>query len=323
MYIIAEVGSNFSSYMDCRDSIVMAKACGADAVKFQYFSQEKLYGFADYELITKRATGQSLPGELPFAWIPQLSEKARQIGIDFIVSVFDVDDVAPLAPYVDAFKVASCEFMYFDMYAEMKAIGKKIIASCGAHSYREVSAVMEVEGGKYAPDVLMYCMVEYPSRYHDLRHVKALADKYPGTDIGYSDHSRDVFACPLYAVALGAKVIEKHFRLGHIVDGADVFHSLDSEDFQRMVKAIRGEPSFDMHAYQNDAILKYKRRLKAITDIARGETLEYRKNYSFVRSRTEDTLAGGYLAIPKIEGRSATRAYQPGDPINPGDYGGQ
>jgi sialic acid synthase SpsE len=204
-YIIAEVGSNWSTFADCSNSISMAKACGADAVKFQLYTHKALYGYDVAGLL-------SMKGELPRSWIPLLSEKAKAVGIDFIVSVFDLDDVEFLAPHVDAFKIASCEFMYFDLYAAIKETGKKLIASCGAHTYQEVDILMGVEDGKYRPDVLMYCTVDYPSTQHDLRHVKRLVANFPGVDIGYSDHSLDVFAAPLIAVEYGATYIEKHFK---------------------------------------------------------------------------------------------------------------
>jgi sialic acid synthase SpsE len=310
-YIIAEVGSNFSTFQDCSQSITTAKHCGADAVKFQYFTQEKLYGYSHQTA--------PLPGELPFEWIPALSEKAKAVGIDFIISVFDLDDIVLLAPYVDAFKIASCEFMYFDLYAAIKETGKKIIASCGAHTYYEVETVLKIEDGRYAPDTLMYCCVEYPSTHHDLRHIEKLSVLAPGTTIGYSDHSTDVFAAPCAAVRYGATVIEKHFRLDHIVGTADYGHSLNPMDFQLMVKAIRGL-TLDMHAFQNDAVLKYKRRIKAIAPIVVGEPLEFHVNIGFVRSKENDTQGASYLALPKLNGQRAKRVYRPGDPINPVDY---
>jgi sialic acid synthase SpsE len=323
-YIIAEVGSNWRTFQDCSQSISTAKAIGADAVKFQLYDHESLYGFPG-----------EIQGALPFEWVEPLSDKAEACGIDFIVSVFNVDDVDMVAPYVDAFKIASCEFMYYDLYSAMKQHPHKIIASCGAHTRHEIKTVMgygpppdepftdevfEANYGKYRPDVLMYCVVDYPSTRHDLRHIKSLVSAYPGTAIGYSDHSLDVFAAPLTAAEYGAQYIEKHFKLDHITDTPDSGHSLGPSDFQLMVKALRGAELYDMHAFQNDAALRHKRRVKAVKEIKSGDTLKFGDNVGFVRSKVDDAVGGSYMAITHIVGKSAVKDYAPGDPINPGDY---
>jgi sialic acid synthase SpsE len=153
-----------------------------------------------------------------------------------------------------------------------------------------------------------------------LRHIKSLVSAYPDTVIGYSDHSLDVFAAPITAVEYGARYIEKHLKLDHIVDTPDSGHSLGTSDFQLMVKALRGGEPYDMHAFQNDAVLRHKRRVKAVKEIKSGDILKFGDNVGFVRSKVDDAVGGSYMALTHIVGKSAVKDYTPGDAINPGDY---
>lgn len=306
MQIIAEVGSNWRGLYDCLDSISAAAANGADVVKFQYYDHKALYGFDGEQA-----------GSLPLEWVPAISVKAKAVGIPLMMSVFNPDDIDELAPYVDLWKVASCEFTYGDLYARMKATGRPIYASCGAHNDLEIEMVMS---GPHRPDVLLYCVVAYPSYHHDVRHVGRLAARYPYHTVGYSDHSLDVFTAPLAAKGYGATVIEKHFKLDHIVDTPDAPHSLGPNDFQLMCKALKGAPPMGLTAFEQKAVKCYKRRLIASRDIALGEGLIYGENFGFYRSKRDDVLGGAFWDHKHVTGKGARKAYRCGDPINPREY---
>jgi sialic acid synthase SpsE len=150
--------------------------------------------------------------------------------------------------------------------------------------------------------------------------VGRLASRYPYSTIGYSDHSLDVFAAPLAAKGFGATVIEKHFKLDHIVGTPDAPHSLGPSDFQLMAKALKGAPPMGPAAFQNDAVKRYRRRLLASRPVAAGEMLTYGENFGFYRSKVDDLEGGAFWDHKQVTGKAARKSYQHGDAINPKDY---
>src|SRR3990167_1071022 len=106
-FIIAEIGSNWTSFEEAKDSISFAKQAGADAVKFQAFRVEALYGFYDSQYGEHRAMGGN--GELPLEWLPKLKEKADACGIEFMCSAFSPELYDVVNPYVLVHKIASSE----------------------------------------------------------------------------------------------------------------------------------------------------------------------------------------------------------------------
>jgi sialic acid synthase SpsE len=228
-----------------------------------------------------------------------------------MLSVFAPEKVAEVAPHVDSFKVASCEFMYEDLYTEMEKYGKTIYASMGAHTLEEVDIVMK----RHPPDVLLYCVVEYPARHHDVRHIPKLRELYQNTVIGFSDHSRDLFTAPVAAKLLGAEVLEKHFRLERITDTPDAEHALTEREFLYMTFALNSNLC-DTSQFQQEALDKHKRRLKCKAHIKAGEPFT-RQNVGCFRSLDSDREAAHVLLLPKVLGRSASRDYAPGEGISP------
>lgn len=229
MYIIAEVGSNFECDKDIFDSIEEATIAGADAVKFQLYTHEDLYGY---------------PGEIKSVLnpelLPKISKKCKEVGIDFICTVFHESKVQLIAPYVDAFKIASAECNYEPLLIETvtRAAKKKIYISVGACDMKdlfELDIYTRVEDYNIT---IMYCPVAYPSRYCDVRRIKKLKEVFPCCDIGFSDHTIDVYNAPLLAKALGAKCIEKHFKIRDM-NTPDNAHSLTSDEFKHFCHALK------------------------------------------------------------------------------------
>ena len=106
---IAEVGSNWSTFDDCMRSISLAKACGADAVKFQAYSHEALYGKAAGNYDAGNGMGYSiaeLKGTLPLEWLPKLKDKAHAFNIEFMCSAFSPELLDAVNPHVNIHKLA-------------------------------------------------------------------------------------------------------------------------------------------------------------------------------------------------------------------------
>lgn len=304
MFIIAEVGSNWGSIEDCKKSIVDAKAVGADAVKFQLFSSEELYG-SDI-----RPLGSSLPRE----WVHELSEKARATGVEFMCTSFFPDGLRFINPFVERHKIASSDMCHMDLIDAAIETNKEIILSTGGHTVSDLQFTLSQMAG-YKKLTLLYCESVYPAYNLDLRKLSLLRDF--GFPLGVSDHSREIFSVPLWAKDQGCAAFEKHVNfVGH--QGADAPHSLNTTEFSDMVKAIRGIPATERSLqsfYEKDMVLMHNRRLVAKCDINPGETLVYEKNYGVYRSTRPDSMGLHPALALNVHGQRAKDVIKKGDPI--------
>lgn len=314
--IIAEIGSNWHTLDDCMMSISQAKACGVDAVKFQLYSEVELYGFREgYYRIVEKNTGR-VAYELPPEWLPKLKGKADAVGIEFMVTAFSPEGYDLVNQYVDTHKVASSEMCHVRILERLRSYGKPVILSTGAQHAEDISrAVAALEG---VPVTLLYCVPEYPARSVDLIEMGILRDTF-GLPVGYSDHTVDSIDIPRLAAELGATVIEKHVNFTEHTDTPDAPHSLNGEEFKRMVHVLRDTEARVRAPSYPSMILRHKRRLIAMRDISEGETLTEGTNFGIYRSLKDDTHAFPPFMVNEVEGRTAKRAIKAGDGVGPGD----
>lgn len=255
IYVIAEAGVNHNGSLGTAEALVHAAArAGADAVKFQAFRADavatKGAAKADYQ---RRATGDDSQLamlrtlELDEAAHLRLQSLAREIGIEFLSSAFDDESVEMLARLgTVTWKVPSGEITdlpYLRRVAGHAAGGDgRIVLSTGMADLGEVRAALEaIEGAGVGRErvTVLHCSTEYPAALPDvnLRAMVTMGDEF-GVEVGYSDHTEGILV-PVAAVALGAKVIEKHLTLDRHMPGPDHAASLEPDEFAMMVDAIR------------------------------------------------------------------------------------
>lgn len=260
-YIIAEVGSNWLTKEDCLTSIDLAAQCGANAVKFQYFTHEDLYGpgVGAFPLL-----GDHGNPELPGEWIPELAVRCKGQAVDFLCTVFNPDKVKDVDPYVRMHKVASSECSYPALLEALKGTGKPVILSTGGHRLPEIAASLDMLGK--TPVCLLYCVGSYPANNVNLFKIDALRNAYPACAVGYSDHTLDAYYYPRSAVVNhGAVVLEKHFYA--LASGAatpDRDHSLCPNAFGDMCTYVRANgfitPQDDRRDDEEDMRRYHRRR---------------------------------------------------------------
>lgn len=239
IFIIAEVGSCWSSLDDCLESIKTAARLGADAVKFQMFTQEELYGYD---------AGLPRTHELSRFWIPQLHRCAMEHGIEFMCSAFSPAGVELLNPYVSAHKIASCEATHPGIVEACKRSGLPTFVSSGAMMPEDFWEIMSQDWPSGV--IPTYCRSSYPANDSN---PKMFGHSAKDT-ICYSDHSLEVL--PLSMTHFGFHAIEKHVNLVG-AKGPDAPHSMSPENFGRMVKFLRGEAEPETPP---EDIIKYHRR---------------------------------------------------------------
>ncbi|TET38149.1 MAG: N-acetylneuraminate synthase [Planctomycetota bacterium] len=244
--VIAEIGVNHNGDLDrAKKMVLKANQIGANAVKFQMFRPEALATAKAEMWDSGYGPGQQLDMLRKLALSPEeftdLKRFTDQVGIEFLASVFDHDSLRHLVELgVRAVKLGSCEITNEPLLTAAAKTGLPILLSTGASDLEETKRAVEVlrEAGANAI-VLMHCVSHYPATLDDANvlAVKTLRKEfdYP---IGYSDHTTG-FSAVLGAVALGARVIEKHFTLSKYDIGPDHEASADVDEFKDIVQKIR------------------------------------------------------------------------------------
>lgn len=248
-FIIAEAGVNHNGDIEIAKKMIdVAVGAGVDAVKFQAFKTNKLIlkdiEKAPYQKVTTNS------GETQYDMLKRLEmikeqekeliEYCGQRGIIFLSTPFEkasLDELYELN--VPAFKVAATDITNIQFLRQVAEKGKPIILSAGMCYISEVRKALEAIYPINQDVILLQCTANYP--IHDseanINVVKTFMEMFDIL-VGYSDHSQGVGASP-YAVALGAKVIEKHFTLDKNMEGPDHKASVTPEELKRLVLDIR------------------------------------------------------------------------------------
>ena len=250
--IIAEVGVNHNGDLDLgRKLIDVAVECGADIVKFQTFIANRLAtGHAPQASYQKQNLGvdQSQINmlaklELTHEMHVALLEHCRSKNIEFLSTAFDAVSLDYLVDLgIKRIKVPSGELTNLPYLEEVASKGLPVILSTGMADLDEVrdGVAILMAGGVARGDLtILHCTSNYPAQPGELNMlaVRTLYEEF-GCDVGYSDHSSG-YEAALLAVALGARVLEKHITLDRTMSGPDHLASMEPDDFKIYVRAAR------------------------------------------------------------------------------------
>lgn len=292
VYVIAEAGVNHNGSLALAFELVEAAArAGADAVKFQTFDSAALVSAnAEKAAYQKKATGADESQlemirrlELSEADHTALIERCRQRGIDFLSAPFDLASIALLGRLgLTTLKLPSGAITDLPYLRAVGALGLPLIVSTGMSTLTEVADALEAlqtAGTPRSLITLLHCTTEYPTPPRDvnLAAMTTLADEFD-LPVGYSDHTQGI-TVPLAAVALGARVIEKHLTLDRTLPGPDHAASLEPGEFAEMVAGIRlvsdalGDPVKAPTAAELENAKVARKSIVAARDIRAGELL--------------------------------------------------
>lgn len=248
--IIAEAGVNHNGDFNLAKQMVdAAKEAGVDYVKFQTFRPKKLVSkFAEKAEYQKETTGAD-ESQLEMLQKLTLSDDnfielkhyCDEIGVGFISTPFDLESIDFLETFdMDFWKVPSGEVTNLPYLEAVAKTGRKVVMSTGMCDVDEINEAVAVLEKYNVPEiVLLHCNTQYPTPFEhvNLKAMDTIAEK-TGKAIGYSDHTQGIEVA-IAAVAMGARVIEKHFTLDKNMEGPDHKASLDPVELKAMVSAIR------------------------------------------------------------------------------------
>lgn len=234
-YVIAEVGINHGGNVNLAKKIIKsASKTGANAVKFQtYITEKRVPKDSKIFNILKRC-------ELRKEDFKILKDFSDSVSMDFFSTPFDNES----ADYLDSigvkiFKIASFDTVNIPLLKKVGSFKKTIIMSTGMTNESELDNAYNLLKKETDKIVLLHCVSSYPldERYANLNVINTLRNKYDCL-IGYSDHTNDI-KIPLYAVAAGAQVIEKHYKISNEMDCVDSSVSITEDQMKKMVNEIR------------------------------------------------------------------------------------
>lgn len=294
VYFIADIASNHDGKLEqAKELIWKAKEAGADAVKFQHFLADKIvsdYGFSHMggQMSHQAAWGKSVyevykECECNRTWTDELVKTANEADIDFLTTPYDVEAVKQMNAYIPAYKIGSGDITWTEFIELIAQQEKPVLLATGASSMEDVERAVDAIL-KYNRDiVLMQCNTNYTGsleNYHyiNLNVLKNYAIKYPSMLLGLSDHTQG-HATVLGAVALGARVIEKHFTLDNSLKGPDHAFSMNPNSWKEMVERTRelelamGDGCKRIEGNEQETVIVQRRAVRAKHTLEAGTIL--------------------------------------------------
>lgn len=284
--IIAEIGNNHEGdFAVARDMVTRAADTGVDAVKFQTFIAEKFTAPSDPARFARLKQFQ-----LTFDQFAELADLAHDKGLLFISTPLDIESAAFLGGIVDAIKIASGDNTYWALIDAAARTGKPMIISTGISNQGEIARAAETAMNAWSETAaprdlaLLHCIVSYPAppEQANLAAIQTLANAFPEYTIGYSDHTIGIDAA-VASVALGAKVVEKHFTLANDYSefrdhqlSADPATMAELVERIRAVEAMRGNGELGTMACEQDLVTPVRRSIAAAHDLEAGTRLGLR-----------------------------------------------
>lgn len=250
-YFIADIAANHDGDLGRAYKLIeLAKESGADVAKFQNFKAQTIVSKLAFDAMPKQThqakwskSVYEVYDEAAIAdeWTAKLKEKCDEVGIEYMTSPYDFDAIDSVDKYVNAYKVGSGDITWLEIIEYMAKKGKPILLATGAANIEEVKAAMEcVE--KYTKDiVLMQCNTNYTASEENFKHInlnvlRTYRELFPDCVLGLSDHTFG-HSTVVGAIALGARVIEKHFTDDNGRVGPDHKFAMNPTTWKNMVKS--------------------------------------------------------------------------------------
>lgn len=325
-YVIAEMSANHAgSLQRAKDIIYAAKEAGADCVKIQTYTADTMTIDCDnkyFHIANGTWKGENLyqlykKAYTPWEWQKELKQTADKVGIDFFSTPFDKTSVDFLEELdIKFYKIASFELIDLPLIKYVASKGKPMIISTGMADLSEINdAVLTVRKQNNSNLALLRCASAYPAITDamNLRTMQNMAETFQ-VPVGLSDHSMGSVGA-VTAVALGAKIIEKHFCLSRSTKNPDSTFSMEPLEFKKMIQDIRAaEKAIGIVKYgpteQEKENIGFRRSIFCVQDIKKGDKFT-EQNIRIIRP--------GYGLKPKyyseILGETARRDILRGTPI--------
>jgi sialic acid synthase SpsE len=336
-YFIADIAANHNGDLGrARELIHQCAEAGANAAKFQNFEAGTIVSDYGFKSMQGQQSHQSKWGKtvfevyqdaaIPANWTIELKEECARAGIDYFTAPYALDMIPELSEHVCAWKLGSGDITWHENIEAMAADGKPFLMATGASTAEEVRLAVEA-AQKHTDDiVLLQCNTNYTASIENFRHIalnvlKAYARDYPGMILGLSDHTPG-HASVLGAIALGARVVEKHFTDDVAGDGPDHAFSMDPLTWREMVDRSRelelalGPEEKTIMENEMETVVIQRRAIRAGRALKAGETLN-KTDLTYLRPCPKEGMPPYH--IEQILGKTLNRDVDEGDCVQPSD----
>jgi len=335
-YFIADIAANHDGDLDRALHLIgVAAAAGADAAKFQNFRAETIVSDVGFRALgrvshqagwSKDVVEVYRDATVPEDWTSALHRACDAAGIDYLTAPYDLDLIAGLDRHVCAWKVGSGDITWHDEIRRLAATGKPILLATGASTWEDVRGAMAVLQASTADIVLMQCNTNYTGDPDNFRHIAlrvldTYRSEYPTVVLGLSDHTPG-HATVLGAVALGARVVEKHLTDDRSRPGPDHPFSMLPGEWSDMVARTReleaalGDSEKRVMDNERETVVVQRRALRAARDLPAGTRLAA-ADLRALRPCPADGVPP--YEAPTLVGRRTRRAIPAGECVRPDD----
>ena len=330
-YFIADIGANHDGDLQrAIDLIHLAAEAGADAAKFQHFSADTIVSDYGFKSLVEGSSHQSKWGKpvygvyqdasIDLGWTPHLKEACDKAGVDFFTSPYSLELVDEIAPFVPAYKIGSGDITWLEIIEHIAKKNKPVILATGASSLADVERAVDsvlVHNGSLA---LLQCNTNYTAslenfKYIQLNVLSSYRRLYPNLVLGLSDHTPG-HATVLGSVALGARIIEKHFTDDTSRVGPDHAFSMDAPAWREMVDRTRelelslGNGNKQIEGNETETAVLQRRAIRVKGDLAVGTKLT-KEHLSVLRPCPVDAIQP--YEINDLMGKKLTRPLTAGE----------
>lgn len=332
-YFVADIAASHDGELSrAIDLIGLASEAGADAAKFQNFTARQIVSARGFRELGTKLSHQSrweksvtevyADASIPHEWTPELEKACRDSGIHYFSAAYDFESIDMLEPYVPAYKVGSGDIDWIEALEYTASKGKPVLIATGAASLGDVANAVEALRRHTDDIVLMQCNTNYTAsldnfRFLNLNVLRSYAALFPGMVLGLSDHTPG-HSSTLGAIALGARVIEKHFTDDTQREGPDHKFSMDPATWREMVARSRelelalGQPLKRVEDNERETAIIQRRAVRAGHGLDAGHVIQ-RDDLTVVRPATPGAVSPADIHL--LVGRVLTRSVDPDEAI--------
>ena len=294
VYFIADIAANHDGSLErAIELIYLAAAAGANAAKFQHFEAKTIVSDLGFKELGQQQSHQSgwkksvyevyRDATVSLSWTEKLRDACKDAGITFFTSPYSIDIVDFIDPYVPAYKIGSGDITWIELIRHIASKNKPYILATGASSIQDVCRAV-YEGVKINPNLcLMQCNTNYTAELENFKYIhlnvlNTYRELFPNLILGLSDHTPGI-STTLGAVALGARVVEKHFTDDPNRVGPDHLFSMDPISWREMVSRTReleaalGGGFKKVEDNECDTVVIQRRCIRAAVDLSPGDII--------------------------------------------------
>jgi N-acetylneuraminate synthase len=293
-YFIADVAANHDGVLDrALELMTLAREAGADAAKFQHFRADFIVSDKGFKELGGQQSHQASwsksvyevykDASLPWEWTKPLADHAAAIGIDFFTSPYDLEAIDFVDDFVPAYKIGSGDITWLEAIDHIASKGKPVILATGAATLAEVDNAVATIARHKVPYSVMQCNTNYTGVSENLHHIHlnvlgTYRERFPDAVLGLSDHTHG-HVTVLGAVAMGARIIEKHFTDDVTNEGPDHHFSMTPSTWREMVDRTRdleaalGSAEKVVAENETETVVIQRRGLRFARPMSAGETI--------------------------------------------------